>query len=182
MSSNAKNILKTTLILIIICTVTTAALAVTNAVTKDKITAINKQNNDKAMQEVLPAEKYDALTPKEADATYSIYAAFDSSDTRIGTVYITSSKGYGGNVSVITGIDTEGTIIRVKVTDVSNETPGLGQNAVKEAFTAQFTGKNEEIKVKDNIDALTGATITSKAVASAVNEALSLDKTYGGAQ
>ncbi|MBQ2135904.1 MAG: FMN-binding protein, partial [Clostridia bacterium] len=95
-------------------------------------------------------------------------------------IFITSAKGYGGDVSVMTAVDLEGEILAVDILDVTGETPGLGQNAAKEGFYSQFAGKNDKITVVKNgadedageINAVTGATISSKAVTSAVNKAL----------
>ena len=79
-------------------------------------------------------------------------------------------KGYGGEMEVMVGVDMEGKVTRINVGN-NNETPGLGQNATKPEFQAQFTSKNwnEGVSViksgtpKDNeIVAIAGATITSK--------------------
>ena len=73
------------------------------------------------------------------------------------------------------GIDTEGVITGLSVVDCSNETPGLGANASNESFYGQFAGKSGEVAVtKDggDIEALTGATVTSRAVADAATEAI----------
>lgn len=73
------------------------------------------------------------------------------------------------------GIDTEGTVTGLSVVDCSSETPGLGANAANESFYGQFTGKSGNVAVtKDggDIEALTGATITSRAVANAASEAI----------
>ena len=80
----------------------------------------------------------------------------------------------------MTAVDLEGEILAVDILDVTGETPGLGQNAAKEGFYSQFAGKNDKITVVKNgadedageINAVTGATISSKAVTSAVNKAL----------
>ncbi len=100
-----------------------------------------------------------------------------------GYVVTCSGKGYGGPVVLAIGIDGEGAIKGIEVTDCSNETPGLGQNAPKDSFKNGFlkvkvgtdlnvvkdgSGKADESK----IDAISGATITSSAVARAVNGCL----------
>lgn len=87
------------------------------------------------------------------------------------------SKGYGGSIKMLVAVTPDGKVIDYTIM-VHNETPGLGDNAGKDFFRAQFFGKDESklIVVKDpknneNIQALTGATITSKAVTKAVKEA-----------
>ena len=98
----------------------------------------------------------------------------------MGYVFKTKSKGYGGEVTVMTGIDTSGKIILVKVLDATSETPGLGQNVAKTEFSDSFTGLIGTVGVTDNgeadntIDAVTGATYSSKAVTTSVNTAISI--------
>lgn len=170
-------ILRPTISLVIICLVVSAALAGTNALTKDIIARQATQNEKDAMSRVVPAEEY---TPITLDVTYldcSGYAAVSSGEA-VGYVFTTTAKGYGGEISVMTGIDTQGKITAIEVLDVADETPGLGQNATTESFASQFTGLFGQISVVKNnpgenqISALTGATITSQAVADAVNRAL----------
>ena len=70
----------------------------------------------------------------------------------------------------------------IRILDVSNETPGLGQNTANKSFTSQFKGKSFGITVvkgsadskKNEINAVTGATISSKAVTKAVNKAIDI--------
>lgn len=100
-----------------------------------------------------------------------------------GYVLTCSAKGYGGSVSMALGIDGDGAIKGIKITDCSNETPGLGQNSSSADWNGQFLGMNstQELSVVTNaqgspeegtVSAISGATITSKAVTRAVNGAL----------
>lgn len=107
--------------------------------------------------------------------------AVDSSGNDIGYVLsITAKEGYGGDIRLSMGVSSDGSITGFEV--ISNsETAGLGQNCVKPSFKDQFKGINADSieytkdgKSADNqIDALSGATITTKAVTKAVNAALS---------
>ena len=98
----------------------------------------------------------------------------------MGFAFSLSANGYGGAVKTVVGVDVNGKITAVEITDVSNETPGLGQNATRADFTDRFKEKSEALTVvksgaKENeIQAVTGATITSKAVTTTVNIALEL--------
>ncbi len=100
-----------------------------------------------------------------------------------GYVLTCQAKGYGGSVVLAMGIDAEGAIQGIQITDCSNETPGLGQNSSKADWNGQYVGMDttqEVTVVKDgtgstedgSINAITGATITSSAVTRAVNGAL----------
>lgn len=179
-----KGILIPTLALFLICVVVTAALAGTNALTADKIAALEAQNQAEAMARVLPADEYVQKTGS-LDGTETSYYIARQGGQAIGAVYITAAKGYGGDVSVMTAIKADGAIAAVEILAAADETPGLGQNAMKPDFAAQFAGKSGQVDVVKNgaaenqVNALTGATITSRAVADAVNQALALFEKEG---
>ena len=88
------------------------------------------------------------------------------------------SKGYGGTIKMIVAVSVDGRVIDYNILS-ANETPGLGDKASKEFFRSRLKGKQSEdlVVVKDpsnkaNVDALTGATITSTAVVKGVREAV----------
>lgn len=182
----AKDILIPTVSLFVICLVVTALLAVTNMLTAPQIQKLSKETEDKTKAEVLASadEFSDALTVSADGKDYTYYEGTASGDT-IGYVFKTSAKGYGGDIDLMVGIDTSGKVTGVSILSIS-ETAGLGMNAKNESFINQYTGKSGTIGVSKNgasdteIQALTGATITSKAVTSAVNTALSLYSKIGG--
>lgn len=170
-----------TAILAAICLVVSLALSSTNMITKDKISAINKQNREKAMSRVLSAETYTESTISIDGEEKTYYVASDNGVT-LGYIFITGANGYGGEVSVMTAVLPDKTIKAVEILDVSSETPGLGQNAAKEDFYGQFKDMSGDLTVvktgtdvdAGEVNAVTGATITSKAVTKAVNEALDI--------
>ena len=90
----------------------------------------------------------------------------------------TDKEGYGGDIRVTVGIKADGTVNGVSILSIS-ETAGLGMKATEPAFYEQYQGKQAEkfYVSKDGgdgepIDALSGATITSRAMTGAVNAAL----------
>jgi electron transport complex protein RnfG len=108
-------------------------------------------------------------------------AQVDGADA--GYVVTCSGKGYGGDVTLALGVDLEGNVLGIQVTDCSNETPGLGQNSStswNEQYVGTSYGEQGLSVVKDGsgsaesgtINAISGATITSRAVTRAVNGAL----------
>ena len=122
---------------------------------------------------VLPqGSEYGEVTALENGLTYCV--GTDESGEEVGYVFTAGAKGYGGTVSVMVGLDMDGTITGVEILSHS-ETPGLGANAVKPDFKNRFIGKSGQLIVDknsndgQNIQAITAATITSKAVTSAVN-------------
>ena len=182
----AKDILIPTVSLFVICLVVTALLAVTNMLTAPQIQKLSKETEDKTKAEVLASadEFSDALTVSADGKDYTYYEGTASGDT-IGYVFKTSAKGYGGDIDLMVGIDTSGKVTGVSILSIS-ETAGLGMNAKNESFINQYMGKSGTIGVSKNgasdteIQALTGATITSKAVTSAVKTVLSLYSQIGG--
>ena len=170
---NVKDILIPTVALLLICLVATALLAGTNSITQEKI-ALNAVETEKASRMlVLPEGKeYGEVTTLENGITYCI--GTDEAGEEAGYVFTSGAKGYGGTVSVMVGIGTDGAITGVEILSHA-ETPGLGANAVKPDFKNRFIGKSGQLIVDknsndgQNVQAITAATITSKAVTSAVN-------------
>lgn len=177
-----KSIIKTTAPLLIICIVVSALLALTEGVTRDSINAQIELAIAEAQKQVLPqatgfAEKTLA-TGGEGGITY--YVGTDAAGTVCGYVFDVAAKGYGGDVTLMCGITREGTVSGIAVTG-SNETPGVGKKAEAPEFLAQFYKEAPEngfeaVKggggAAGKIDAITGATVTSKAVTAAVNKAV----------
>jgi len=172
---NREDIIKPVGVLLAICIIIPLALSVTNKVTAKKIAELEAANSKKNMQSLIDADNFEEC--ENGEITY--YAAINGGKTAA-YIFTESSKGYGGDVSVMTAIKPDGTVAGVAILDVSGETPGLGQNAAKESFFSQYIGLKKGVSVLKNgakaenneVDAVTGATITSTAVTRAVNKAL----------
>jgi len=166
-----------TLTLFIICLVATALLGITNDVTAPKIEVLKKQKTAESRLEVFPdAVKFG----EEENENDKVVPALDENGQTIGYVVETSAKGYGGAVEVITGVTLEGEVTGIRILSHS-ETPGLGAKAkTDDEWRNQFVGLIKGITVskdepgENSIDAITSATITSRAVVEAVNEAIEL--------
>lgn len=173
-------IITPTAVLAIICVVVTLALSSTNLLTYKKIEALAIETQNKAMSKLIEADEYTQQTAMIDDEKITYNAAVKDGDT-VGVIFVSQANGYGGVVSVMTAIDMNGNIISVEILAASDETPGLGQNVTKESFYSQYAGLKDNVTVvkggaanKENneINAVTGATISSKAVTTAVNQAL----------
>lgn len=172
---NREDIIKPVGVLLAICIIIPLALSVTNKVTAKKIAELEAANSKKNMQSLIDADNFEEC--ENGEITY--YAAINGGKTAA-YIFTEGSKGYGGDVSVMTAIKPDGTVAGVAILDVSGETPGLGQNAAKESFFSQYIGLKKGVSVLKNgakaenneVDAVTGATITSTAVTRAVNKAL----------
>ena len=171
-----KDIFVPTITLFVICLIVSALLAGTNALTKEPIAENSLKKSQEAMQNVCP----DAVSFEGAKGIeIEVYKALDANGEVIGCAIPVAAKGYGGDVSVMVGISAVdgGMVTGVEILSHS-ETPGLGANCTNDSFKAQFIGKTENIAVSKNgakgneIDAISSATVTSKAVTKGVNDAL----------
>lgn len=169
----------TTLILFLICVIVTAALAGTNFITKDRITKLNIQAEKDAMAEVIPASLYENGSVK-VNGQPRDYVIAKNGEEILGYIVTTVAQGYGGEIKVMTGVDPSGNIINVRILAADDETPGLGAKVKNKDFYNQYIGKSSGVGVVKNspaendIIAVTGATISSTAVNTAVNEAVAI--------
>jgi electron transport complex protein RnfG len=169
--STLMHIVRLTVTLLTICAVVAAVLAGVNMITKDKIAEIQNQKIEKAIQEVIPNAQDVQQLPLSGDAgiVQAVYTANGSYALQV------APGGFDGEVIMMVGIS-EGKVAGISVIS-HTETPGLGavaaaQNAKGEAFRGQFVGQEGTLAIGDQIDAMSGATITSTAVVTGVNAAL----------
>ena len=119
--------------------------------------------------DVLPAA--DQVEPRG-----EIFLAYDQAGELIGFAGVGQGSGYGGPVEMLVGLDTEGQITGVKVVE-NRETPGFFRRLPAEDFFRQFLGVSarDDLRLGQDLDAASGATVSSEAVAAAVRaEARSL--------
>ena len=201
MSENKKNsasIIKDALALCIITLVAAVSLGFVNEMTKDRIAEQEAAAKEAAYREVYP-EAVSIVTDDAAVAAKVASSAellkengfesiviseaglaLDASGKPLGYVMtVTTKKGYGGAITMTMGYRLDGAITGIAFVTL-NETPGFGMKADEAAFKDQFIGKNafELVYVKtgateeNEIDAISGATVTTKAVTGAVNAGL----------
>lgn len=191
--SNSKFIVKHALILFAIAFICSFLLILCNNLTKDRIALLQKQTEENAQAEVLP----DAETFKQVDgitmallSDSRVKAAFKGINKNgefAGYCIKVEPSGFGGAISMMVGIGIDGSIEGVKITSMS-ETPGLGAKA-DDNWLKQYKNKKGDIavsksgKINENeIHAISGATITSKAVTDGVNIASHTAKTISEAE
>lgn len=175
-----RNILKPGIALLIIAAIAAAILGYVNYITAQPIADAELETTKSSVKAVLPdvaelTEDDIIAVDDETDVT-SYVVAKDKSGNVIGYAISLETNGFSAGFKLMYGIDIEGVITGLSVVDCSNETPGLGANVkTNEDFRNQFNGiEGGDLKVtKDggDIDSLTGATITSRAVANAANTA-----------
>ena len=159
--------------LMLVSIVMSFAIAGVYAVTKDTIEAAALEAQAAARSAVMEAASMAELpTEEDAPVDYA-YEAYDAAGNVIGYVSQITVVGFGGEIEVTVGMDTVGTITAISVggSDFS-ETSGLGAKTREPAFTEQFRGMSGMLVLKQNIDSVTGASISSGAVVSGVNKAV----------
>ena len=168
--------------LLVIAAVSGGVLGLVYGVTKDAIAEVDQKKNEAAIQAVLPLEgeisyKADTMqfTYEGVNTTFPCNLAFDANGNFQGAAVKTSESGFGGKIDMMVGFLADGTVKGTSVLSHA-ETPGLGANMTGK-FKDQFVDKNPNnfklIVKKDggDVDAITAATITSRAFSKAVDKA-----------
>ena len=184
-----KKIIKNTLILTIITVVAGLCLGLVYEITKKPIADSQEKAKKEAWQAVFPGADLSEFKQIDVDqdiadqviSDLGVNATIDEVCTVGEEGYVvtaTDGDGYGGDIALSVGILNDGTISGISFLSIS-ETAGLGMNAQKPAFYEQYVGKQTDkfYVSKDGgegepIDAISGATFTSRAVTGAVNAAL----------
>lgn len=200
-SKMKKNIFKDIIIFVMITITASLCLAFVNSITKEPIALQNEQliqdsyhsvfkegktfkNNQqidtfvKDFPKIIKDKKYDF--GENGITIDDVLVAYNNNDETIGNVIkVTTKDGYGGDITLVVGINNENCITGIEVLAI-DETVGLGMNAKNDSFKSQYyqkevdsfvitkTGKQSD----QEIDAISGATITSSAFNNAINGAI----------
>lgn len=193
---------KDALVLTVITLVAGLLLGFVYGLTKDQIAAINLAATQASYKQVMGSASdfdeaiyADKLSAAKSDGKIaadnggaellSIVAAKDASGKEVGYIVKGQCAGYGGAVVVVVGVDADMKVTGISFPETLPETAGLGQKATTPKFYEQFAGKAAGITVKkgggasgNEIDAISGATITSQSVTNTVNAATAFVQEY----
>lgn len=172
--STAKYVLRLTLTLLVITAVVALLLAAVNSITAPKIAELTAQKTQDAIEAVLPGGGEEVAFTDDTGLVSVVYKGEGGYAVQVAPV------GFDGAVTMMVGVGNDGTVLGISVIS-QTETAGLGavsaaKTSAGEAFRGQFVGMSGEVTVtKDGgqVDAITGATITSRAVCKGVSAALS---------
>ena len=180
--STVAYVLRLALTLLIITSVVAAALAGVNSVTAPVIAASNEAKTQQAVEAVLPGGGQKTEVPAvSVGATVSeVYEGEKGYAVKV------APAGFGGAIEMMVGIDKEGSVLGISIIKHA-ETPSLGavaaaKGSAGESFRESFIGLSGTVAVsKDGgeADTISGATITSRAVAAGVNAALAVAAAMG---
>ena len=148
-------------ILGLICIVAAGFLAGINALTSSRIIAQAQAEEEAGLKEVVPPGAHFEAVKSGEKTLY--YKAHDKEGRLIGVAFKALAKGYSSDIETLVGMLPDGTILAIKILN-QNETPGLGSRVSEAEFTGQFKNKKD----LNNTQAITGATISSRAVIDSV--------------
>ena len=165
--------IKPTLIitLTLIMVASASVLTVVQQQTVPKIEQHAQEKKENAILNVLPdAEEYEQINKGEM----TLYKGLDSGGNVVGYAVQNSGQGYQSIIRIMVGLDlNQNKVKRIKILSQA-ETPGLGARITEDQFKSQFYGKsfNDSYKAKADVDAISGATISSQDVADVVKGAI----------
>ena len=173
--STVKYVARLALTLLMITAVVAAVLAGVNSITAPAIEALTAQKTQEAIEQVLPGG-YDTEVSDYADATGLVSKVYQGAN---GYAFEVTPGGFDNTITMMVGVGNDGKVLGISIIS-HTETAGLGAVAAAgtpagEAFRGQFVGTSGSVAVsKDGgeLDAITGATITSRAICAGVNAAL----------
>ncbi len=183
------------IVMVIVTVVCTGLLALTNGITTEARAEQKVKKVVENRQLLFPeAKEFKELDVKEllsADIdekqVSALAEAKNEAGETIGYIAETNARGYGGAVNIMLAIGTNQKLVGLRIMD-NSETAGLGKKVEGESFRSQFKDLDatkrytaRSVEGKEQIDAISGATISSNAVAEAINVALDLWQQAGGA-
>lgn len=173
------DILITSLKLMLIAFIVTGILAVVYGITKDKIAAAAQEAQQKALKQSLPGAAFTELMPPQGESFgKNIESIYEAKHGGVLSAYavIVSGDGFGGEIRLLVLADAE--TLKIKsVTSISNsETRGIGSKVFSDKTLSRYEGMTGNITFSENpavgVQAVSGATITSEAVRTGVNNAM----------
>ena len=160
-----KEIVKSIVVLVVICLLTSAALAVVNHFTAPVSAANAEARAQQARLDAVPdAADFAPIEAALPSGVVSAYAALDAAGTPTSYLFTVEGKGFGGTIQVLCVIGMDGRIRTCRTMDVSSETTTLGGQTANESYTGQYASLS-------GVSAISGATITSTAYRGCVETA-----------
>ena len=175
-------IIRLAIILMVVGSISAGGLALLNTKTAPIIAEYKRMVQEQARLEVMPDAEFGVFVLKDSSSSMPYYAAYADSNAAelVGYVFTASGAGYSSTIQTVVGVDTNWNITGIKVT-FQQETPGLGSKSTEVRygekdswFQRQFKGKPATNIMVDKdggeIVAITGATITSRAITDSIRE------------
>lgn len=163
-------------VLLVISMCVASLLAFVNALTKDKIAENDKKTLNEAVSSLFGIEspETEETNLKLDDSTFIEFRIVKSGDNVLGYYADVAPKGFKGEVEMLVGIGLDGKVCGIKIIS-SGETPGIGDKIENDEYLEKFKGKDAS---SNNLDTISGATYSSKAVVNGTKTALAAYEKY----
>ena len=162
---------KPIIVLVSICAIAGVLLGVVHQVTAPVAAAIAEQRAQETYASLVPdAASFEEIETSVEGCTAALRAV-DATGSTVAYVVVPQSKGYGGQVPIAVAFTPDATVLSI-TTMPNSETPGLGSRIAEEFYIGQYVGKPAQTLAVEDIDVISGATISSKAALSAFNIAV----------
>lgn len=162
--------------LLLISAIIAGLLAAVNSITRDKIAANEQAEVNSTLSDLFGGEVEKTDITGEFEAGVRNVWSVAAGGAPVGHCVYTEAQGYGGVISMMVAFDLSGTVCGIRVVEIS-ETAGLGSRVAGEDYLSQYNGITAE-KSPDDVDVITGSTVSSDAVTEGVNLAV---RTYNSA-
>lgn len=167
-----KDILRIGLILFVICSIVALLLSAVNELTKEKI-SLNAQSRMNSSISVIFGDGIHTslIDIEQQDPVKQVYEVRDADENLMGYAVYTVPVGFKGDIEMMVGVSIAGNCKSVEIISMS-ETPGLGTKVGEDKFLSQYRNKQGSLALDSDIIPVAGATISSRTVNDAVNEAI----------
>ena len=173
MSSKASSleVVRPVIVLVTICMVAGALLGGVHAMTAPVAEANAQKQAQETYAALVPEAKEFVPVDCAVDGCTAALEARDAAGDVTAYVIVAQSKGYGGQVPIAVAFAPKGTVKSITAMP-NNETPGLGTKIANDSYIGQYVGMSAEPTMAEDVDLISGATISSKAALAAFNIAV----------
>ena len=155
--------------LLLICAIVAGLVSLIFGMTKEQYAANLQKTKDEAVAAIFATEGLTSQEISKKDGSV-VYEVYDASGAFYGYCVEAAGKGFGGNIGLMVGYGADCSILGVRVVSHS-ETPGLGAKITNDSFLEQYKGQSGSVTLGEDVDAIVGATVSSKAVTQGINQA-----------
>ena len=167
--------------LLIVCAVVAAVVSGVHAMTDSRYQQNLTEEKRQAIVRIFGSETITYRTLSGEGDAEPVYEVLEGENV-VGYCVELASPGFGGDISMTVGFEADGKILGVSIVSLS-ETPGLGSRVQEAVYLDQYKGQSGTLTLGEDVDAIAGATVSSRAVLIGVNRAVEiLNRTVKGGE
>ncbi len=165
--------LKPVAVLVAICAIAGVLLGVVHQVTAPIAVANAEQRARDTYAALVPEAASFEEVETDVEGCTAALRALDGNGNDLALIVVAQSKGYGGQVPIAVAFDASGTVMSITAMP-NSETPGLGSRIAEDEYIGQYVGRPAEQLAAEDVDLISGATISSRAALASYNIAVSV--------